>query len=109
MSTDLETSLLEAVEEYVIYRHSDLNRFNVMGFDEDELERVKVNKDGNLVFTVENIHIAEKDEQDGETTFYVKATLFFHVTKGEQIEGSTDIYECYQEEAGEWIIEWYGS
>jgi hypothetical protein len=108
-----EQEVIDVVTDYVYKRHADLNVANVVGFDEDELARVKT-EDSYLVFTVEDVKITEKLPEDNITIWYVAATLFFQVESGEPIEGSTDIYQCYRcwdslrkEQA--WCIEWYSS
>jgi hypothetical protein len=102
-----EADVLAAVTDYVYHRHSDLTPTSVIGFNKDDLERLKV-ENGNLVFSVEHVHVSEKEKNidDGLTTYYVNATLYFEVDEGEPIEGSTDIYQCYR--CGDaWCIEWY--
>lgn len=105
-----EDAALAAVTEYVYRRHSDLSASNVIGFDREELDRIELDGDGHLVFTVENVHVDEKEtDTEGHTTWYISATLQFQVDDGgEPIEGSTDIYECYRC-GDEWCIDWHSS
>jgi hypothetical protein len=113
--TPVEQSLLECVEEYVIHRHADLTRHNVIGFDEEELERVQTDDHGYLKFSVEDLKIVEIAGEEGEPLpiFYVSAALSFKVNDGgEEIEGSTDTYQCYQTHVDQkptWVIEWHSS
>lgn len=105
-----EQQALDAVEKFAYRRHEDLNTANVQGFDDEELARLKTDKEGYLVFTVEDVHVDEKEEEDGETTWYVSATIQFQVDDGgEPIEGSTDIYQCYRLDDGTWHVEWHAS
>ncbi len=102
-----EPEVLKAVERFVRRRHEDLSASSVVGFDEEELDRIKRNGQGRLVFTVDGVHITETELIDGELTYYVAATLNFQ-TDAEPVEGSTDIYQCYRCGA-EWCIEWHAS
>lgn len=104
-ATDEE--VIQAVTQHVYDRHSSLTRSNVIGWVEEDLDRVKV-ENGYLVFTVENVTIEEREEVNelDSPVWYVAATCFFQVTEGEEIEGSEDVYEAYQDDKGEWCIQW---
>ena len=102
-----ETSLvLEAVKKFAYDRHSTLTKSNVIGFDEEELDRVTTT-DGYLDFSIENLEIVERDDEDEGPIWYVSATIYFQ-TDAEPIEGSTDTYECYKG-TDEWIVDWHSS
>lgn len=103
MSTVLEVE--EAVRSYVYQRNMELTPSSLVCFDDDDIARLAVNKDGYVVFRVDNVEIDDVD--DG--TWYVKATIFFAVDEGEEIEGSEDVYACYQNDDGTWIVDWYAS
>lgn len=102
-----EQDIIAAVTDFVYHRH-DLTRVNVMGLDEETLDKLKV-EDGCLAFRVGDVKIKEKTEDEGTIIYYVSATLYFLTdTKGQEIEGSTDIYQCYRC-GDQWCIEWYAS
>lgn len=102
-----EQQAIEAVGQYAYDRHSDLTRSNIMGFDEEDLARIRTER-GYLVFTVENVHVDETEVEDGQTIWYIAATIQFQ-TEEAPIEGSTDIYECYMGTDGKWCIDWHHS
>jgi len=103
---DDEKEAINAVVDHAIDRHSKLSRSNVIGFDKEDLQRVKTDEHGHLVFSIENVAVREKEEDDGVTIWYIAATIYFDVEIGAEIEGSTDIYQCYR--CGEeWCVEWY--
>ena len=107
---DKESEVLKAVEDYVYRRHSHLTRSNIVGFGHDDIARLKTDWGGYLVFSVDDMKITEKHEEDGITTWCVSAALFFKTDDGgEDIEGSTDIYQCYRDNNDTWCIEWYAS
>ena len=104
-----DKAVIEAVTEFVYRRHSDLAPWNVIGFDDEELARLKTDEGGSLVFTVEDVEIKEKLIEDGDPLWYVSAALSFQVVDGgEPIEGSTDIYRSYRS-GDSWYVEWYAS
>jgi hypothetical protein len=102
-----EPAVLKAVERFAYRRHEDLSASSVVGFDEEELDRIKRNDQGHLVFTVDSVRITETELIDDELTYYVSATLNFQ-TDTEPVGGSTDIYQCYRC-GNDWCIEWYAS
>ena len=104
-----DDQVLKAVEDYAYRRYHHLTLNNIQqDWDDEELDRISTT-DGYLNFTIEDLNIAErKDSADGPT-WYVEATLFFLVNDGgENIEGSTDTYECYRC-GDEWCIDWHSS
>lgn len=103
---DPDQNAIEAVTQFVYNRCADLRPDNVIGFSREDLERVKV-ENGHLVFTVEDVHIHSKEVENGTITYYIAATMYFAVDQGEEIEGSTDIYQAYKDDQGAWCIEWY--
>lgn len=105
--TFTDKEILEAVEKYVYNRNSDLTTSNIMGIDEEDLERIITTKDGYLQFSVEDMDLERKEEEDG-IAWYVEATIYFDVSSGERVEGGTDTYECYRCE-NEWCINWHSS
>lgn len=107
MSDETEKDVLKAVEEYVYRRHAHLTRSNIIGFGKEDLDRLQISEDGYLVFAVEGVEVTEKQVEDGITTWYVSATLYFKTDDGsDDIEGSEDIYQCYRD-SDSWCIEWY--
>lgn len=44
MTTITDADVLKAVEQYVYNRHANLTPSNVLGWDEDDLERAQVDK-----------------------------------------------------------------
>lgn len=105
----LDKEVLSVVEQYAYDRHRHLTRSNIVGPGRDELERMKIDSKGYLVYSVENVHISEKAVEDDIPTWYVFASLTFEVDEGEPIEGGEDIYQAYRDDQGEWCIEWYAS
>lgn len=106
-----EQQVLAAVEEYAYRRHMYINTANVWGFSDEELSRIKTHDGGYLVFTIEDVHVDETEEEDGETTWYVSATVVFQVDDdGEPFETDPDIYRCKRDGDGDgWDIEWHAS
>lgn len=103
--------VISAVTEYVYRRHEDLATFNVVGWSEEDLARVRTHKGGYLGFSVEDVRVKETEEEDGQAIFYVEATLRFAVETGNDIVSDPDIYQAYRSSDGrnDWIIEWYAS
>ena len=105
-----DDQVLAAVEKYVYNRHRHLTESNMLaaGFDEEELARISTTG-GYIDFTVEGLVIVEREESPDGTVWYVEATIWFQVDDGgEEIEGSTDTYECYRC-GDEWCIDWHSS
>lgn len=106
---DEESEVLKSVEHYVYHQHRHLTRSNIIGFEGEDMERLKIDDNGYLVFSVDNVHVTEKQEEDGITTWYVSCALYFKTDDEScDIEGSTDIYQCYRCNET-WCIEWYAS
>lgn len=99
-----EQDVIAAVERYAYDRHRGLTPFNVMGIDEEDLERVTTTKDGYLKYTIEDVEITGHEDD----TWYVNATLWFKVESGEPVECGTDIYECWVSGDGSLEVDWYG-
>lgn len=98
-----ESEILKAVETYVYQRHQGLTPHNVQGWNEEELARVTTT-DGYLDFTVGDLEIKERDDEDEGPIWYVSATLYFQ-TEREPIVSDPETYECYR--CGEeWCIQW---
>jgi hypothetical protein len=104
MATDEE--VVSAVAQYAYERHRTLTRSNVMGFNEEDLDRLKVGKNGYLVFTIEDVTIEEKETDTDGPVWYVAASVLFQVTSGEPIESDADVYEAYMGDDGRWCIQW---
>ena len=96
--------LLNAVEIFAYDRHSRLTRHSIQTvWDEDDVQRLAIDKEGYLQF---NVEVNEEIEQEGEF-FYVEATIIFNVSEGEPLDTDPDTYECYLGTDGKWIIEWH--
>jgi hypothetical protein len=102
--SEVDEQAIEAVAQFAYDRHSGLYPHDVVGFSQEELEQFKIDSSGYIVFTVERVHITEKTIEDGVETWYVKATLDFGA-----FEGSTDLYQAYPGNDGEWVVDWYAS
>lgn len=110
MSQEQDQAVLQAVKEYVYNRHSDLTLSSTEdNFDEEELDRLETTEDGYLVFTVDDLQIVDREDEEDGSEWFVKATLYFAVTQGDPIEGSTDVYRCYQTERNDWYVEYHAT
>lgn len=109
-TTDQDAEAIQAVTNYVYRRHSDLTRWNIQGFDDEERERLQATKEGYLQFTVEDVKIEEREVEDDETTYYVSTTIYF-LTDSEPFISDPETYQAYKSSDGknEWIVEWHSS
>lgn len=100
--TVTDQQVLDAVKVYVHQRHMHLTKSNVIGWDEEDLDRV-ITTNGYLDFTID-LEIESREETEDGTTWYVEATLFFQ-TETEPLECDPEVYECYRC-GDEWCIQW---
>lgn len=105
-----DDQVLNAVEKYVYTRFGNILRADIeRDFDEEDLARMAIDQNGYLEITIDDLVIEESQTSEDVTTWYVSATLYFQVTDGEPIEGTTDIYECYRSDNGQWEVDWHSS
>lgn len=101
-----DADVLKAVEQYVCDRHAHLSPSTIIGWDDEEMARAKVDERGYLLFdVVVNIEETEEDKDVGKV-WYVASTMFFQVTEGEPIDTDEEVYEAYMGSDGEWCIQW---
>ena len=98
-------SVLDAVQIFVSDRFADAWP-DPREFSDAEIERMVTDGEGHLEF--EMTLSAQRGESDPEE-WYVEATLYFEVSQGEQIEGTTDTYLAYRDSGGEWVVDWHSS
>lgn len=111
MVVTTDDQVLNAVEEYVYSRFRNLLRSDVdHDFHEDDLDRLATDQHGYLEIIIDDLVIEESQTSEDITTWYVSATLYFGVTDGgDPIEGTTDVYECYRYDNGQWQVDWHSS
>lgn len=104
-----EQAVLDAVETFAYDRFGNISFANDDDFSAEDEDRIKTDKQGYIEYTIDNLEIKEKEDQDGMDVWYVSATIFFDVTSGEPIEGSTDVYQAYMGSDGKWCVDWHSS
>lgn len=95
--------MIQAVSDVVSHRYRYLTLSSISDFDEDTLKRLKT-ENGYLVFTIEEISVAEKRED----AWYVAATVVFQCDTEGETERRTDLYQCSRRE-GQWNVQWDAS
>lgn len=101
---DRQTALevTKAVEKYAWDRYSTLTHSDVARWNPTPEEwAVYKFHDGYLVIDVDDVYVDEIEEQDGERTWYVSASIY----TGNEILGDPDLYSACKWD-GKWIIEW---
>lgn len=96
-------SVTRAVKEYI--DHSRIHRSDTYNWD--EYEELMFNRYGYLKYAIDDVRIDEIMYIYGTQTFYVIASMY----AGERLDipiGDDDIYEAWQDDNEEWIIEWHG-
>lgn len=102
--TQEDIDAITNVQAYATQRLKGVELLNV--FTEEDECRLLKDAFGGILYKVDNVHIVEKEVDNGYVTWYVAATVFFLTSDKEDIEGSTDTYMAYKSDG--WYVSWFG-